>query len=110
MKTVYQSFNGKIFYDEDECLAYEKSLTFRMFDAEGLTDNADVCYVADIKTPEAAEAFIETCATVGVPSDGIRRDCPGVYVWDFYDEKYFLLDPLTYKALKQYYKITEMQE
>ena len=110
MKTVYQSLNGKIFSDEKECLEYEKSLAFRMFDAEGLTDNADISYVVDIKTPKAADDFIKTCETIGTSSDGIRRDCPGVYAWDFYDEKYFLLDPLTHKALKQYYKITEMQE
>ena len=110
MEIVYRSYTGKIFDKRDECLKYEKSLAFKMYGPNGLTSNADVCYVVDIKTPEAAGDFLETCRTIGTPCDGIQHDCPGVYAWSFIDEKYFLVGPLTNKALKQYYKDTEMQE
>ncbi len=110
MEIVYRSCNGKIFLNKEECLEYEKALDFKMYGPNGLTSNADVCYIVDIKTAEAAEDFLETCHTIGTPCDGIVRDCPGVYAWSFTERKYFLLDPFTYKALKQYYKDTETQE
>ena len=110
MEVVYRSCNGKIFDKRNECIEYETSLAFKMYDTHGRTINADVCYVVDIKTPEAAEDFLETCRIIGTPCDGIQRDCAGVYAWSFTDRKYFLVEPFTNKALKQYYKDTETQE
>lgn len=110
MEIVYRSCNGKIFDKREECLKYENSLAFKMYGPNGLTTNADVCYVVDIKTAEAAKDFLETCHTIETPCSGIVRDCPGVYAWSPTDQKYFLLDPFTYKALKDYFKDTETQE
>lgn len=35
MRTVYESINGKIFYNMGECIEYEKTLAFKMYDDEG---------------------------------------------------------------------------
>ena len=110
MKTVYESIDGKIFYNKEECLEYEKTIDFKMYDDEGLTNRTDECFIVDIKTPEAAESFIETCNTNGDLCDGIRHDTTGVYVWSANDQKYFLLDPYEYKALKKYFNDIATQE
>lgn len=110
MEIVYRSCNGKIFDKRDECLEYEKTLAFKMYGPNGLTSNADVCYIVDIKTPEAAEDFLETCRTIGTPCDGIQHDCSGIYAWSSGDAQYFRLEPLTRKALKEYFKDIETQE
>ena len=110
MEIVYRSFDGKIFYKKDECLKYEKGLAFKMYGPNGLTNNADTCYVVDIKTPEAAGDFLKTCRTIGTYSDGIEDGFFGVYIWSANEKKYLLLEPLTRKALKEYFKDTETQE
>ena len=110
MTVVYKSFDGKIFYDKGECLKYEKSLNFTMYGPDGRTDDANQCYVVDIKGSEAAANYLETCIAMQVGSDGIKRDCPGIYLWSFSDSRYFLLEPFTFAALKQYLKDTETQE
>ena len=110
MRTVYESINGKIFYEMGECIEYEKTLAFKMYDDEGLTSRTDECFIVDIKTPEAAERFIETCDTNGDLCDGIRHGTTGVYVWSANDQKYFLLDPYEYKALKKYFNDIATQE
>lgn len=107
MKVFYRSCNGKIFYTKEECLEYEKTMDFKMYGPEGQTNNADECFIVDIKTPEAAENFIEACIRMEAPCDGIQRDCVGFYVWSFSDKKYFRLEPLTCKALKEYFKDPE---
>ena len=110
MKVVYESINGKVFYEMGECLEYEKTLAFKMYGDDGLTDRADECFIVDIKTPEAAKTFIEVCDTIGTSSDGIEHDTSGVYVWNTIDQKYFPLDPLAEEALKAYFKDQETQE
>lgn len=110
MKIIYRSFDGKEFSTEKKCLEYEKSLDFVMYNPDGRTDDVEQCFVVDIKGPEAVVNFLETCATMEVGSDGINCDCPGVYLWNFSDSRYFLLEPLTFNALKQYIKDTETQE
>lgn len=110
MKICYKSFDGKEFNTEKECLEYEKNLDFKMYAPKGQTNDADVCYVVDIKTPEAAENFIKTCVKMKTPRRGVRRNHAGVYAWSLSYKKYFLLEPLTFEALKQYIKDTETQE
>lgn len=110
MRTVYESIDGKIFYEMGECIEYEKTLNFKMYGDEGPTDRADECFIVDIKTPEAAETFIEVCDTIGTSSDGIESNTSGVYIWNSIDEKYFPFDPLAEKALKEYFKDTGTQE
>ena len=109
MKVVYESLDGKIFYEMGECLKYEKSLRFTMYGPDGRTDDVNQCYAVDIKDPEAVRNFLDTSAAMEVGSDGIDCDCPGVYLWNSSDSRYYLLEPLTYKALKQYIKDTETQ-
>ena len=110
MRTVYESINGKIFYEMGECLEYEKTLAFKMYDENGPTDRTDECFVVDIITPEAAEKFIDACYTIGTSSDGVKLNTSGVYVWNSVDQKYFPLNSLVEKALKEYFKNTETQE
>ena len=110
MKIVYESLDGKIFYEMDKCLEYEKTMDFVMYDDEGLTDRTDECFIVDIKTPEAAERFIETCNTNGDLCNGIKHGISGIYVWSANDQKYFLLDSYEYKALKKYFNDIATQE
>lgn len=110
MRVVYESINGKIFYDMNECLEYEKTLDFKMYDENGRTDDANQCFVVDIIIPEAAESFIEVCETIGTSYDGIKLNTSGVYVWNSIDQKYFPLNSLAEKALKEYFKDIETQE
>ena len=110
MRTVYESINGKIFYNKEECIEYEKTIGFKMYDDEGLTDRTDECFIVDIKTSEAAERFIETCDTNGDLCEGIDPDASGIYVWNSSEQKYFLLDSFEYKALKKYFNDIATQE
>ena len=110
MEIVYRSCTGKIFCNKEECIEYEKTLDFKMYGPDGKTDRTKTSFVVDIKTPKAADDFIKMCATEEFGSDGIKRDCPGVYLWSSSNSKYFLLEPLTFKALKRYIKDIEMQE
>ena len=110
MEIVYRSCNGKIFYTKEECLEYEKTLVFKMYGPNGQTDHTEASFVVEFENSESAKNFIETCRMAGVYSDGIDPDCPGVYAWSDNNDKYFLLEPLTFKALKQYIKDTETQE
>ena len=110
MEIVYRSCTGKIFCSKEECLEYEKTLDFKMYGPDGKTDRTEASFVVKFENSESAENFIETCLTMGVCSDGIEPDCPGVYAWSDNNGKYFLLEPLTFKALKQYIKDTETQE
>lgn len=110
MEIVYRSCNGKIFYTKEECLEYEKALDFKMYGPDGQTDRTEASFVVEFENSEIAERFIETCDTMGISADGIEPDCPGVYAWSDNNSKYFLLEPLTFKALKQYFKDTETQE
>ena len=110
MEIVYRSCNGKIFYSEEECLEYEKTLDFKMYGPDGQTDRTEASFVVEFENSESAENFLETCRMMEICSDGIEPDCPGVYAWSDNNGKYFLLEPLTFKALKQYIKDTETQE
>ena len=110
MEIIYKSLDGRIFHDMNECLEYEKTMDFKMYGDEGLTDRADECFIVDIKTSEAAENFINTCITMETCFDGIQHGLPGIYVWSSSNEKFFMLEPLACKALKEYFKDTETQE
>lgn len=110
MKVVYESINGKIFYEMNECLEYEKTLAFKMYDENGQTDRTDECFVVDIITPEAAEKFIDACYTIGASSEGIKLNSSGVYIWNSIDQKYFPLNSIAEEALKAYFKDKETQE
>lgn len=110
MEVVYRSCTGKIFHTKEECLEYEKTLDFKMYGPDGQTDRTEASFVVEFENSESAENFIETCCTMGIYADGIEPDCPGVYAWSDNNGKYFLLEPLTFKALKQYIKDTEAQE
>lgn len=110
MEIIYRSFDGREFSTEKKCLEYEKSMDFVMYSPSEQTKNVEECFVVDIKGPEAAVNFLEACAAKEVSSDGINCDRSGVYLWNFRDSRYFLLEPLTFNALKQYIKDIETQE
>ena len=80
MKVVYESINGKIFYEMNECLEYEKTLAFKMYDENGRTDDANQCFVVDIIIPKAAESFIEVCETIRTTYDNIKHKTYEIYI------------------------------
>ena len=110
MKVIYRSFDGKEFATEDECLEYEKNPDLKMYSYKGITDDVLSCYVVEIKTEKAARDFIEMCNNGNASPTGIHRNFPGVYGWSSDDRKFVFLEPLTRKAIKEYFKDTETQE
>lgn len=93
MTTIYIAEDGKQFYDEDECIQYERERVYSGVNSaiKGLTpdgkplafsdpnfcDSATSVYLASEK---AVEVFKKRCDNEGINNSGI--DEPGVYVWN----------------------------
>lgn len=109
MKVCYKSFDGREFSTEEECLKYEENPDIKMYGPDGITDDILSCYVVRINKAEAAKNFIKVSVEAGVIPDGIRN-IKGTYIWSADDERFFMLDSLSRKALKEYFKDMEAQE
>ena len=109
MKVCYKSFDGREFNTEEECLKYEENPDIKMYSPDGITDDILSCYAVRINNAEAAKNFIKASTEAGVISDGIKN-IKGTYIWSADDERFFILDSLAYKALKECLKDMEAQE
>ena len=110
MKICYKSFDGKEFNTEEECRRYEENIKIKMYSFDGLTNNPKLAFAVKINGIEAAKKFIKMCNEWDVSHTGVNYDLNGIYVWSSYCNQYFLLEPLTCKALKECFEDTEMQE
>ena len=65
MRKVFQSYNGLIFEDEEECVEYERAHpAFTMYDSYGETNEPNVASLVVIKDESGAESwFVENAAT-----------------------------------------------
>lgn len=82
--TTYIAFDGSEFDDEDDCLAYErtmkatdyeKEISFYGFDRKPIplhVENLDDVYFVNIKTKKACQWFIDRC-----------QDCGSIHPWSY---------------------------
>lgn len=109
MEIIYRSFDGLEFSDEETCRTHEKdNPCFVMFDDEGVTNDAEMAYVVDIRDDYGAELFTKRCEQEGTTFDGIYADDDaGVYIWDEFSGEYIEITDRVLQAIKQYIKFTE---
>ena len=108
MRKVYQSYDGLIFENEDECAEHEKKHpAFIMYNSFGETHNPSRAFLVVIKDKSGAESFISLCNEYETLYPGIDRDSTGIFVWthdQFYDAKHYVKIPDSIlKALNHYF-------
>lgn len=107
MKKVFQSYDGLIFEDEDECVEYERdNPAFTMYGSYGKINDPNIASLVVIKDEPGAESFISMCNKDKIPYPGINRDSTGVFAWihdQFYsDGHYIKISDDVFKALNHY--------
>lgn len=108
MRKVYQSYDGLIFENEEECAEYErKNSTLAMYGLNGRTNDPNEAFVVVIKDKSGAESFISMCNEYETLYPGIDRDSTGIFVWthdQFYGDKHYVKIPDSIlKALNHYF-------
>ena len=100
----YEAFDGTIFEDEDECVAYEKQAQsgeflgqIHFFNASKkplkLSCDQDYIYYAVVKTLDAAVWWNDRCAEEGLEQPfKTRAYAPGFYWYDTYTDKWKSLE------------------
>lgn len=82
MKKVFQSYNGLIFEDEEECAEYEiKHPALAMYGLCGRTNDPDAAFVVVINDESGAASFISMCNKYPNSCRGIDENSTGVFVW-----------------------------
>ena len=106
MEIIYRSFDGIGFSDEEACRSHEQNNPyFAMFDDKGVTNDADMAYVVDIRDDRGAEFFVKLCEQEGTASDGISEDdIAGVYIWNDLSYEYIEITDRVLQAIEQYIK------
>lgn len=109
MEIIYKSFDGLEFSDEETCRAHEKdNPCFVMFDDKGVTNDADIAYVVDIRDDYGAELFVKRCEQEDTTSNGISEDdVAGIYIWDDFSEEYIRISDRIFQAIKQCIEFTK---
>lgn len=98
MRKVFQSYDGLIFEDEEECAEYErKHPTLVMYGLCGRTNDPDEAFVVVINDESGAESFISMCNEYETLYSGIDGDSTGIFVGT-YDQSY---------GVKHYAKISD---
>lgn len=107
MRKVFQSYDGLIFEDEEECAEYErKNSTLAMYGLNGRTNDPNEAFVVVINDDSGAASFISMCdADSDYP--GIDEDSTGIFAWvhdQIYDAKHYIkISGSTLKALNHYF-------
>ena len=109
MEIIYRSFDGLEFSDEETCRTHEANNPhFIMFNDEGVTNDADMAYVVDIRDDCGTEFFVKMCEQAGTASDGISEDdIAGVYIWNDLSCEYIKITDRILQAIKHYIEFTE---
>lgn len=108
MRKVFQSYDGLIFEDEKECIAYERAHpAFIMYNLFGETQDPNIASLVVIKDESGAESFISMCNEDEIPYPGIGRDSTGVFAWihdQFYNAGHYVkISDDVLKALNYYF-------
>lgn len=106
MEIIYRSFDGLEFSDEEPCRAHEQNNPhFIMFDDKGVTNDADMAYVVDIRDDCGTEFFVKLCEQEYTTSEGISEDdIAGVYIWNDLSCEYIKITDRVLQAIEQYIK------
>ena len=105
MKIIYKAWDGTEFDEKDACEKYEyDNPCIVMYGSNGRVLDSYKAYIVILKHNDDAEKFIELCEEQGTMSDGITKDCHGLYVWDDNQEEYFYVSERVEEALKRYFE------
>lgn len=109
MEIIYRSFDGLEFSDEKTCRTHEQNNPyFVMFDDEGVTNDADMAYVVDIRDDRGAEFFVKRCEQEFTTHDGISEDDDtGLYIWNDLSCEYIKITDRVLQAIKHYIEFTK---
>lgn len=107
MRNVFQSYDGLIFENEEECVEYErKHPPLEMYGLNGRTENPDEAFVVIINDKSGAESFISMCEEENSPCYGITEVLTGVFAWGYNHlnatSSYIRLDDKAVKAMENY--------
>lgn len=107
MEIIYRSFDGLDFSDEETCRIHEQNDPyFIMFNDEGVTNDAEMAYVVDIRDDRGAEFFVKLCEQECTTSEGISEDdIAGVYIWNDLSCEYIKITDRVLQAIEQYIKV-----
>lgn len=109
MEIIYRSFDGLDFSDEETCRTHEQNNPyFIMFNDEGVTNDAEMAYVVDIRDDCGTEFFVKLCEQEYTTSEGISEgDVAGVYIWNDFSEEYIRISDKVLQAIKQCIEFTK---
>lgn len=109
MEIIYRSFDGIGFSSEEACRSHEQNNPFFiMFNDEGVTNDADMAYVVDIRDDRGAEFFVKLCEQECTTSEGISEDdIAGVYIWNDLSCEYIKITDRVLQAIKHYIEFTK---
>lgn len=105
MKVMYQSFDGKFFDTEEECVEYENTFaSLEMYGPNGKTYNVEEAIVIYLHDEKESELFIDKCYVSDSISHGIQEGDKGMFIWDYSNDEYVYVNPLVVEALKEYFR------
>lgn len=104
MEIIYRAYDGKTFKSPEKCIIYEQTLAIPMYGEGGKTDNADKALVVALNSDYSAEVFINKCEEAGTPYEGIEDGDKGIFIWDYVEDKYYVMDVSILDALHHYFK------
>ena len=105
MKIMYQSFDGKFFDTQEECVKYENAFaSLKMYGSKGRTNAVEEALVVCLHTLEETEVFLNKCKAEDATSDGIYALSTGMYIWDFSYDRYYYVDDAIALSLKEYFR------
>lgn len=93
----YIAFDGEIFNTAEECQKHEKTISFIMYDNNGVTKSSHFAISVLIMNYKGLEDFSALCKKEGSICEGIVS--PGRWVWSSFGERYFRLDEKTFDSI-----------
>ena len=105
MELIYRAWDGTEFDERSACEKYEyDNPCIPIYHNTDRTSKSDEAFVVVLRNDNDAEKFIELCEEQGTMSDGITKDCHGLYAWADIEEKYFYISDRIGEALKKYFE------
>ena len=108
MRKVFQSYDGLIFENEEECAEHERTHpALIMYNSFGETQDPSIASLVVIKDESGAESFISMCNEDETPYPGVDRDSTGVFAWirnQFYNAGHYVkISDDVLEALNHYF-------
>ena len=109
MRKVFQSYDGLIFENEEECVEYERGASpgFKMYNSNGETHDPNKAFLVIIEDESGAKSFISMCEKDDTPYKGINENSIGIFAWvcdPIYDTAHYVkISDSILKALNHYF-------